>query len=531
MNRRNFLKNTASASAGVVLANVFNGFGLKALTTSPFGNALLQGTDTDKVLVMIQLGGGNDGLNTVVPLDQLSILNKARPQVILPDSKLLSLSGEDKLALHPALSGVQKLYNDGKVRIIQSVGYPDQSYSHFRSTDIWMTGANADQTLPTGWLGRYLSKEYPYFPTYYPNEEMPDPISIEIGYATSLAFQAPITSRSYAISDPEYFYELADGLSQPTPDTPAGHQLQYVRDISRQSKLYQAVVTKAYTANTNTQTYPQTNLAAQLAIVARLIAGGLKTRLYLVHLDGFDTHDSQVEFDDHTLGEHAQLLQILSSAANAFIKDLSGLGVAERVLTMTFSEFGRRIIGNDSLGTDHGAAAPMFIFGQHVLPGIMGTNPQLPLNPNEDDNLPLQYDFRQVYATILRHWFCIPEAEATNIMLDNYTLLPFIAQSDCVSTNIEEQLPQTTSGGAVALISASPNPFSRQTTIEYISGGGQMLLQVINTTGQVVATLIKKSIASGKHQVIFDSHNLPAGQYYIRLQQGLVNSVIGISKL
>ncbi len=250
-----------------------------------------------------------------------------------------------------------------------------------------------------------------------------------------------------------------------------------------------------------------------------------------MHLDGFDTHDSQVEFDDHTLGEHAQLLQILSSAANAFIKDLSGLGVAERVLTMTFSEFGRRIIGNDSLGTDHGAAAPMFIFGQNVLPGIMGTNPQLPLNPNEDDNLPLQYDFRQVYATILRHWFCIPEAEATNIMLDNYTLLPFIAQSDCVSTNIEEQLPQTTSGGAVALISASPNPFSRQTTIEYISGGGQMLLQVINTTGQVVATLIKKSIASGKHQVIFDSHNLPAGQYYIRLQQGLVNSVIGISKL
>ncbi|HMS51432.1 MAG TPA: twin-arginine translocation signal domain-containing protein, partial [Chitinophagales bacterium] len=108
MNRRNFLKNTASASAGVVLANVFNGFGLKALTTSPFGNALLQGTDTDKVLVMIQLGGGNDGLNTVVPLDQLSILNKARPQVILPDSKLLSLSGEDKLALHPALSGLQK---------------------------------------------------------------------------------------------------------------------------------------------------------------------------------------------------------------------------------------------------------------------------------------------------------------------------------------------------------------------------------------------------------------------------------------
>ncbi|HMS52078.1 MAG TPA: hypothetical protein PKD56_07100, partial [Chitinophagales bacterium] len=166
-------------------------------------------------------------------------------------------------------------------RIIQSVGYPDQSYSHFRSTDIWMTGANADQTLPTGWLGRYLSNEYPDFPTYYPNEEMPDPLSIEIGYATSLAFQGPITSMSYAISDPEYFYELADGLSQPTPDTPAGHQLQYVRDISRQSKLYNAVVTKAYNANTNTQTYPQTNLAAQLAIVARLIAGGLKTRLYL----------------------------------------------------------------------------------------------------------------------------------------------------------------------------------------------------------------------------------------------------------
>ena len=273
---------------------------------------------------MIKLGGGNDGLNTVVPLDQYSTLYNVRPQVVLPESSLLSLNGADEVALHPAMTGLRNLYNEGKMSVVQSVGYANQNYSHFRSTDIWMTGSDEDQTLNTGWAGRYLNYEYPNFPNEYPNATMPDPLAVELGYATSLVFQGPITSMSYAISDPQYFYELAAGLESPTPDTRAGEQLAYIRSISRQSRLYNEVVTAAYNNVTTQGLYPATGLAQQLAVVAKLIAGGLKTRLYLVHLDGFDTHDSQVVDTDHTVGEHADLLRELSDAVTAFMNDLEG---------------------------------------------------------------------------------------------------------------------------------------------------------------------------------------------------------------
>jgi len=527
MKRRHFIK--SAATAGVVLPAIFDGFFMKAFASSPLVKALQQAaTDTDHVLVLIQLGGGNDGLNTLIPLDQYSALYSARPQVILPESSILPLAGADNAGLHPAMGALQNLYNEGKVSIVQSVGYPNQNFSHFRSTDIWMTGADAGQNLNTGWMGRYLHYEYPNYPDDYPNDTMPDPPAIEIGGTQSLTFMGPVTGMAYAIADPNFFYEFVSGIQTPSAPTPAGEQLDYVRLISRQSQVYGQRIKEASDAITAQATYPDdNNLAQQLRIVARLIAGGMQTRVYMVHINGFDTHDSQVENDDHTTGEHALLLQYLSDAIAAFQNDLQFLNIADRVLAMTFSEFGRRIIGNDSLGTDHGAAAPMFIVGNAVQPGILGSNPVIPAFATEDDNIPMQYDFRSVYATLLRNWFCLPDTDLVSVMLQDFPVLPLIAASDCANTALHELHQQT----GLTLIQAQPNPFAQQTTVSFTNTDQPALIQVFDSRGQLVQTLANGRFPAGTNTLVWNAEKLPAGIYYLRLQNGFRQQVKAVVKL
>lgn len=516
MKRRNFLKNITT---GVAIPSLVNGFGIQAYANSPFSpllNAL--STDTDHVLVMIQLAGGNDGLNTLVPLDQYDRLYKGRPEVIIPEDKLLSLTGAPHVGLHPALTGLRSLYNDGMVRIVQNTGYPDQSYSHFRSSDIWMSGANADQYVPSGWAGRYLNYEYPNFPTDYPNAQMPHPLAIEIGYAQSLSLMGPQTGMGYVISDPEYFYNLLAGVQDPAPNTPAGAQLSYVRIIAQQSRVYAKSIIAASNAVKTQGTYPDTELAAKLKIIARLIAGGLKTRLYVVTLDGFDTHDTQVEATDHAIGSHAELLKTLGDATRAFMDDAQALGIADRISGMTFSEFGRRITSNASGGTDHGEAAPMFLFGKPVSGGILGDNPEIPENPTEEDNLPMQFDFRSVYATILRDWLCVPEADIPAILLYEQPYIDiFKPGTACISTAVHA----ANQNAGTALLRLSPNPFSDQVQLEYETKGGQCIVQVLDASGKILATPVQVFQPAGTYKKTWDASALPAGTYFFRLLNGL----------
>jgi uncharacterized protein (DUF1501 family) len=516
MNRRKFLRHTATAGTGIMLSSLFNGLGAKAINALPAFATPAANSDTDHVLVLIQLGGGNDGLNTVVPIDQFGNLADARPQVLLPEDQLLALDGIDNAKLHPAMTGMQQLYNQGKVQIIQSVGYPDPNYSHFRATDILMSASDADQVLNTGWLGRYLNYEYANYPTGYPNEAMPHPLAVELGYSLSLALQGPLINMGYAISDPTYFYNLTEGIQTPAPNTKAGEQLAYIRLIAQQSRQYNAIITAANDAITTQSEYPDSFLAQQLRIVARMVAGGLKTRFYIVHLDGFDTHDNQ-------MSEHANLLQELSDALLAFQNDLEFLGIADRVLSMTVSEFGRRIIGNDSAGTDHGAAAPMFIVGNAVNSGILGDTPLIPAGANEDDNLPMQYDFRSVYASILKQWFCVPNSDLPITMLQTFPQLPIIDPSanNCISTSVHELNQQA----GQLLINAYPNPFWSSTQISFNTEGGHTLVQIFNGSGQLVKTLCNGIYAAGKHSVSFDSEWLPNGIYYCRLQNGALQQI------
>jgi uncharacterized protein (DUF1501 family) len=426
MKRRNFLKNTLGA---VVLPSFINGFSIKAMASSPFFDAINNSLDTDHVLVLVQLSGGNDGLNTVIPLEVYDAYHAARTNIALPQDKVLTLNGFDKVGLHPAMTQMQQLFNDGKLSVIQSVSYPKPNFSHFRATDIWLSGANADQVLPTGWAGRYLEYKFPHFPENYPSAAMPDPLAIQIGSITSPALQGSGLTMGMAISNPTSFYNLLDGKESALPNTRAGDQLAYIRTMSEKTDQYATVIKKAaQRVVKQSNAYPAAGknpLADQLKIVARLIAGGLQTKVYIVNMGGFDTHAKQTEADT-TTGNHARLLGRLSEAVGAFMDDLKYLDNSNRVIGMTFSEFGRRIKSNASGGTDHGVAAPVFVFGDGVQASVIGTTPVIPATASVNDNVAMQYDFRALYATVLEQWFAIDKAEAGRILLSDYETLPIV---------------------------------------------------------------------------------------------------------
>jgi uncharacterized protein (DUF1501 family) len=522
MKRRDFFKRSVPY---VTLPALINGFSFRAFAGSPLMQALSSSVLTDHVLVLIQLNGGNDGLNTVIPLDQYSNLSTVRSNILIPDTQVLPLTGINGTGLHPAMTGMQQLYNDGKVNIVQAVGYPNPNYSHFRATDIWLTGADSNQVLASGWAGRYLNYEYPNFPTGYPNAVMPDPLAIQIGSTVSMALQGPAISMGMAISDPTSFYNLINGIQDPAPNTPAGKELTYVRTIAQQSNAYATVISDA--ANNITQQSPNyptpgsNSLADQLQIVARLIAGGLKTKVYMVNLNGFDNHSAQVDSSDHTQGTHADLLSKLSEAVKAFMDDLVFLNVDDRVVGLTFSEFGRRIMSNSSDGTDHGAAAPMFVFGNAVESGILGSNPTIPAGVTVDDNIPMQYDFRSVYASILQDWLCVPSQDLNSIMLQNFQTLPIIQNTACQGAGIHD-LNQVAGEN---LISNYPNPFVDSTYIKFNSKGGHTCIQVFNGEGSLVKTLVDGDYPEGEYKVWFENENYPSGIYYARLQNESIQQV------
>lgn len=515
MRRRDFLRSTVPAA---VLPAVMDGYSVKAFAAnSPLLQALMNPTtETDHVLVIVQLSGGNDGLNMVIPVSNYSGYYSARSNVAIEENKILKLDGYADTGLHPAMTGLQHLYNNKKLNIVQAVGYPSPNFSHFRATDIWMSGSASDEVISTGWAGRYLNTEYPNFPEGYPNETMPDPLAIQIGSLTSLTLQGPAMNMGMGITNPTSFYNLLNNVIDPAPDNPMGYELTYIRTIAKQTNKFAERIIAAASKVPQQAAYPQDNsLADQLKIVSRLIAGGLKTRIYMVGMGGFDTHSSQAEAADTSTGTHARLLKTLSDAIRAFTDDCKFLRTEDRVMGLTFSEFGRRIKSNSSMGTDHGAAAPMFIFGKQAIPGVTGNNPSIPAGASVQDNIPFQYDFRSVYATILEKWFCVPSSTLQTILFRNFQSLNIVSDASCKGTDPND--PNQTAGDE--LITNYPNPFTTSTTIKYKTKGGHTLVQVIDMLGRVIRTLVDADLrVTGSFTVTFDSGALPAGVYYARLQ-------------
>jgi uncharacterized protein (DUF1501 family) len=528
MKRREFIRKTVPAAA--ILPAVVDGYSVKAFTgDSPLLQALMNPTiDTDHVLVIVQLNGGNDGLNMVIPIATYSAYFNARSNVAIPQNRILSLNGYSQTGLHPGMTGLQALYNEGKLNIVQAVGYPSPNFSHFRATDIWMSGSSSSDVVNSGWAGRYLSTEYPNFPTGYPNTTMPDPLAIQIGSITSLALQGPSVSMGMSITNPTSFYNLLNNTPDPAPNTPMGDELSYIRTVANQTNLYAQRIVAAASAVTQQGTYPTNNsLGDQLKIVARLVKGGLKTRIYMVSYGGFDTHSLQVNATDTTTGAHATLLSNVSNAIKAFVDDCQFLGVQDRVVGMTFSEFGRRIKSNSSVGTDHGAAAPLFLFGKQVLPGVTGVNPTIPTNVTVNDNIPMQYDFRSIYASILEKWFCVPTSTLQTILFQNFQSLNIVNDASCRTTGINN--PNQTAGEE--LITNYPNPFTESTTIKFKTRGGHTLIQIIDMLGRVLRTPIDRDYVPGTYTTSFDAGGLPNGVYYARLQNGPIQQVRAMLKV
>jgi uncharacterized protein (DUF1501 family) len=530
MKRREFLSNAMPMAA--VTAEVINGFPITALSTqSTLVQALMQGkTLTDHVLVIVQLSGGNDGLNMVIPISTYSNYYNARTNIAIAESSILPIAGVTGTGLHPAMTGLQSLFADGKATVVQAVGYPSPNFSHFRATDIWMTASNSNQEVYSGWAGRYLNYEFPNYPTGYPNSDMPDPLAIQIGSSTSLMLQGPSQNMGMSITNPTNFYNLISGTTDPAPATPAGKELKYIRQINQQTQRYTTVIKAAANAVTQQAPYPTSNsLADQLKIVARLVKGGLKTRVYLVNFGGFDTHSVQVNSLDHNTGNHANLLGKVSDAIKAFQDDLKFLGVEDRVIGMTYSEFGRRIKSNSSVGTDHGAAAPLFLFGKNVEPGMLGVNPTIPTTATVNDNVPFQYDFRSIYATLLEKWFCLEKTVVSSLFPPNINMqlqsLPIVKSTACAGV---PTVPTTPAG---VLISNYPNPFTTKTTIQFSTAGGHTLIQIIDTLGRLIKVLVDAEYIAGTYRVDFQADFLPSGVYYARFQNGVVQQVRAMMKV
>ena len=507
MKRRDFLRRSSS----VVVSSVAGAYGARAYSrvNSSLANLLQFADESDRVLVLVFMNGGNDGLNTLVPLSQMSKLSQSRPQVLLPEGQLLELPGTG-LAMHPSLADFKELYDEGKLLAVQNVGYENPNLSHFRSTDIWMSASASDELITNGWMGRYLDHQNPNYPFDYPNEDAPHPLAIEIGRSTSLLFQGPSASMGLAIHDPSFFYDLLDSVEAPVPDGPAGERIQLIRILAKQSELYASRVKAAAERVQQQNPYPNLGLADQLKIVARLIAGGLQTKLYLVQLNGFDTHDSQVSRSNVLEGEHANLLRELSRSIKAFTDDCEFLGISERVLGMTFSEFGRRIRANNSFGTDHGTAAPLFFFGDNINPGIIGENPEVPAQATVRDNLPHEFEFRQLYASVFRQWFCLDKTAVDSILGDFETLPVIPDHLSCAGGTVSatDLQPQ--------LLKIYPSPAQHEIFVELLDREAIGPVQIIDVGGRVLGNIPSRQSGA---LLRFEVTDLPPGRYWVRMVQ------------
>jgi len=521
MKRRDFIQKLTPVLAAPF---VIGGLPGKAFGRNVMTNDLATSlAATDRILVLIQLTGGNDGLNTVISLDQYSAYSSLRSNIMIPEKSVLKLS--DQTGLHPSMTGIKSLFDNGQGVVVQGVTYPNSNFSHFRSTDIFMSGSDSNQYLVSGWAGRFLGEVYPNYPIGYPNPSAPDPLAIQIGASSSLALQGAGQSMGLALQDPNAFYSLVNGTGttgfEEPPNTKFGKDLKYIREIQIESLAYSKQIKDAASKASNKATYPTGNsLADQLKIVARLIGGGLQTRIYSVSLGGFDTHAAQVVSGDTSKGNHAILLQKLSEAITAFLDDIRQLGADDKVLAMTYSEFGRRVASNASAGTDHGTAAPMFLFGKYVKPGIVGANPSM--TDLDRGNLKMQYDFRQIYTSVLAQWFGAKKDDVATIMLREFQQLPLI---NAPAVGVNESQFDFASG--FRLYENYPNPVNTTTSISYdVPFESEVLLTLTDVRGRTLTTLVEPAVVSaGHYSVQVDASNLPEGAYFFRFRAGAFTAV------
>lgn len=497
--RRDFLLRLGLASAGVA-------FAVGGQPVSVFGHApsarALNAENTNRTLVLIQLNGGNDGLNTVVPVNN-DIYYRSRPTIAIPKSGALLL--DDNTGLHPALQPVMPLWGNGHMAVVHNTGYNRQTRSHFEGTVNWSTARDQGSGESTGWLGRYLSEEHQELvlnPVDYP-------LAVRVGGPATL-FQSQFGNLSVTFGDASQFEKfIRQGGFYSTDDVPStfyGDSLSFVRKVTNASYRYVASVQEAANRSANLTAYPGGRFGANLAVVARLIRGNLGSRVYTVSKGGFDTHSRQGGIG----GSHAGLWADVAGGVASFFEDLAQDGLDENVMVMTFSEFGRTLNENGSGGTDHGAGAPLFVFGKGLNGGIYGTQSDLRDLYGGDPRFTT--DYRSVYATILQDWFGLSSNDTSQTLGGSFGNMGFVNSS----IGVRRDRPEIPHG--VRLEANYPNPFNPTTTLPFVlDRPSHVRLEVFDTQGRHRATLINKRLSAGEHVVSFDAQHLPSGTYVYRL--------------
>jgi uncharacterized protein (DUF1501 family) len=501
--RRSFFKALGLAGAGSMM------LGKMQVSASPLSplSAALSTSQNDRVLVIIRLKGGNDGLNTIIPVNQYSTYSNLRPSVKIPLANTFNLSAD--YAMPTFMNSLQPFWNEGKMKVIHGVGYQDQNLSHFRSADIWATGTGEDEVVSSGMMGRHYASQYPDFLTSPPEE----PLAIQIGSVGNLLFTGEDnTNYAFSVADPQQLYDIAQNGwlhdMNNLPECLYGEQLGFLRGITNSTFIYAGVINEAYTAGANTATYDTTTLSKQFAMVARLIKGGLGTKVYLVTLDGFDTHAEQPD-------AHQALLTDLAHGLSSFYSDLTPAGRDSDVLCMTISEFGRRVEQNSSEGTDHGAAAPVMLFGAGLNGnGFVGEHPSL-TDLDNAGNMVFDIDYRQPYVTVLEQWLCIEGQAVDNALLGVHHQRLQLGL-ECISSVSEQTRHE--------FIHKPLYMPDGEVVIEYVLESPRHIqIQLMNIMGQQIADISNRFMPAGTHRVAIRANvgqQLASGQYIYRIIAG-----------
>ena len=537
MKRREFVKLSSTASALGLLP-------FEVSAALKLANSTINCDVSSRKLVLIELRGGNDGLNTLIPYDNYGYYSSVlRPDIYIPDNNFsnqavdISLSSNQQLMFHPALldgqynSGFKGLYQSGMLRILQSVGYPSANKSHFASIDLWSTGNDGNSWnngKDSGWMGRFMEEAYSnLLPSNFP-------LGIQLGSSnTWLGFHAEHQhglAMNIEGQDSENFYTVLNGLSGQAPsnipnNSHYGAELQYIVDTDASANIYSQSIQNAFNApgSNNLVTYPDTDLANQLKTVARLMRGGIETKVFMVTIGGFDTHNAQNQGSGDINGRHTELLNEVSTAVDAFVEDVNSDSIGDDIIGITFSEFGRKAKQNGNLGTDHGEIAPMFVFGKPVQGGVSGINVDLTeaTSNNNWQIKTVQHDYRQVFATLMQDFLGAENAVVDNAFFDQTNNESFsgkkiqdiIKPSHYVDSTCYA-LSNTTSKNET-FWAAYPNPVYDKLFINPITNNSQVKYDICNTNG--------KLIKSGKLDMqlgysAIDMASLPHGLYVVTLQ-------------
>ena len=419
-NRRSFLQTLGLGGAGATL--MMNGIPMAFGQPTPLSTALGK-ADSGRILLIVRLQGGNDGLNTIVPIYDYDSYANARPTLKHELTDIYKLSndfGIPKYLQNP----LEPIWEGGCMKVVHGTGYENQNLSHFTGTDNMSRGTD-DDLVETGVYGRYFESIYPDYLLNLPDA----PPAVQIGGVGDIIFTGTESNFAFTIANTRQLEQIASSGNlfdvADVPDCTRGSQLRFVRGVLNATLKYSGVIKEAAASQTNTVEFPDSNLGRALSIISRTIQAGMGTCVYMVNLNGFDTHANQPE-------KHQELLTNISESISAFYRDLEPSGRDRDVLTMTFSEFGRRVRENGSNGTDHGKAAPMLLFGPALNgSGFVGEHPSL-TDLDRGGNLKHTQDYIDVYGTVLQEWLCIDPSVINESIPRPYT--PIDLGFDCSSS-------------------------------------------------------------------------------------------------